>query len=208
MTTDIHVQAFIEEAFELLSNLENALLELEEDPDNSELIGQVFRSLHTVKGSGSMFGFDNMAKFTHTIETAFDDVREGRLPVSQELISLTLKAKDLIRAMIESPDEPSLLSDAKALLDGIEAIAQGAKGAATIDAERPEAGKGPAGPDAPDTDRTYRIRFRPSRGIFLTGTNPILLLNEFRSLGECSIFAQLDDIPGLDVIDPVLCHPP
>lgn len=206
MTTDIHIQAFIEEAFELLSNLEAALLELEEDPHNSELIGQVFRSLHTVKGSGSMFGFDAMAGFTHTIETTFDHVREGKLAVSPELISLTLQAKDLIRAMIESPDETSLSSDAQIILDSIEAIAKGADGADAAGTGPSRTGKIEALSPARDTERTYRIRFRPSRGIFLTGTNPILLLDELRSLGECSVFAHLDDIPPLDAIEPELCY--
>jgi two-component system, chemotaxis family, sensor kinase CheA len=208
MITDIHVQAFIEEAFELLSRLEDALLELEEDPENSELIGQVFRSLHTIKGSGSMFGFDTMAGFTHTIETTFDDVREGKLPVSRELISLTLQAKDLIRTMIEYPDETSLSSDAQVILDSIQVIARGARGAGDSEAGQPAGGREPAGPPVTDmdTESTYRVRFRPSRGIFLTGTNPILLLDELRSLGQCSVFAQLDEIPDLDALEPESCY--
>ena len=206
MTTDIHVQAFIEEAFELLSNLENSLLELEEDPDNSELIGQVFRSLHTIKGSGSMFGFDDMAAFTHTIETTFDDVREGKLQVSQELISLTLQAKDLIRVMIESPDDVSLSGNGQTILDAIQAIAQGGAVACDAGAGQSAAGSGRAQSPITETESTYRIRFRPSRGIFLTGTNPILLLNELRLLGECSVFAELDEIPSLDSIEPESCY--
>ena len=206
MTTDIHVQAFIEEAFELLSRLEDALLELEEDPENSELIGQVFRSLHTIKGSGSMFGFDTMAGFTHTIETTFDDVREGKLPVSRELISVTLQAKDLIRTMIESPDDTSLSSGAQVILDSIEMIARGAHGGGNSEAGPPSGPTAPAESSVTDTECTYRIRFRPSRGIFLTGTNPILLLNELRSLGQCSVFAQLDEIPGLDALEPESCY--
>ncbi len=204
MTTDIHVQAFIEEAFELLSNLETSLLELEEDPDNTDLIGKVFRSLHTIKGSGSMFGFDDMARFTHTIETTFDDVREGKLPVSQELISLTLQAKDLIRIMIESPDDVSLASDAQVIIDSIQAIAQGGSG--EIKTGPDTAPRDQVQSSASDTESTFRIRFKPSASIFLTGTNPILLLNELRSLGECSIFAELGEIPPLDDIEPEMCY--
>lgn len=206
MTTDIHVQAFIEEAFELLSNLENSLLELEEDPENPELIGQVFRSLHTIKGSGSMFGFDDMARFTHTIETTFDDVREGKLAVSQELISMTLKARDLIRIMIESPDDASLSGDAETIIDSIQAIAKAGDGQRGPEAVQPAAGKVNDHSAHADTESTYRVRFRPSPGIFLTGTNPILLLNELRSLGECTIFAELDEIPSLDDIEPESCY--
>jgi chemotaxis protein histidine kinase CheA len=120
---DNHAQTFIEEAFELLSDLEAALLELEENPSDTELIGRVFRALHTIKGSGAMFGFDNVAQFTHKIETVFDDVREGKLPVTEELVSLTLKARDLIRLMIEAPsDEASLPQDTQTLIDSFAAL--------------------------------------------------------------------------------------
>ena len=67
---DKHKEAFREEAYELLTVLEGALLELEESPENMELIGSIFRALHTIKGSGSMFGFDRIAAFTHEVETA------------------------------------------------------------------------------------------------------------------------------------------
>ncbi len=206
MTEDMHVQAFIEEAFELLATLEESLLELEEDPGNTELIGRVFRSLHTIKGSGSMFGFDTMAGFTHTIETTFDKVREGELGVTPELVSLTLRAKDLIRAMIESPGESSLPSDAQAILDAIGAIAQRPNGSINPEAGLCATGRGPEGPSVTDTECTYRIRFRPSRGIFLTGTNPLLLIDELRTLGEFDVFAHLDEIPEIDVIEPESCY--
>ena len=61
------------------------------------MIGRVFRALHTIKGSGAMFGFDQMAAFTHDVENAFDLVRGGRLAVTPELIGITLAARDHIR---------------------------------------------------------------------------------------------------------------
>ncbi len=72
---DKHREAFREEAYELLSDLEGSLLELEESPDDAELIGKVFRVMHTIKGSGAMFGFDDIAAFTHEIENVYDRVR-------------------------------------------------------------------------------------------------------------------------------------
>ena len=47
-------------------------------PDDAELIGKVFRVMHTIKGSGAMFGFDDIAEFTHGIETVYDRVRSGQ----------------------------------------------------------------------------------------------------------------------------------
>ncbi|KJU85904.1 Signal transduction histidine kinase, phosphotransfer (Hpt) region domain protein, partial [Candidatus Magnetobacterium bavaricum] len=94
-------EIFTEEANELLAELEISLLELEETPTDEELIGRVFRAMHTIKGSGAMFGFDDIAHFTHEVETAFDMVRTGKMLVTKELMDLTLRARDQIRAMLD-----------------------------------------------------------------------------------------------------------
>ena len=80
--TDQFKQSFREEAREILVELEAALLELNENPGDLELIGRIFRALHTIKGSGAMFGFEDLAAFTHNLETAFDEVRNGRLAIT------------------------------------------------------------------------------------------------------------------------------
>ncbi len=100
-STEQFKQSFREEAREILTDLEAALLELNENRNDAELVGRIFRGLHTIKGSGSMFGFERMAAFTHDLETAFDQVRNGMLDVSSELIDLTLAALDQINAMLE-----------------------------------------------------------------------------------------------------------
>ena len=90
---------FREEASERLTELEAALLALESDPDNADLVASAFRALHTIKGSGAMFGFDDVAQFAHEVETAFDLVRNGKLAISKTLIGLTLRGMDLIKAV-------------------------------------------------------------------------------------------------------------
>ena len=106
--TDQFRQAFREEAREILVDLESALLELGEHCEDMELVGRAFRALHTIKGSGAMFGFDALAAFTHNLENAFDEVRSGRLAVTSELVDLTLAAIDHIRNFLaESPQDHS-----------------------------------------------------------------------------------------------------
>ena len=101
---DKHREAFREEAQELLAELEAALLELEQAPADGNLIGRVFRAMHTIKGSGAMFGFDDIAAFTHGVETVYDLVRGGKIPVTKPLIDLTLAAGDEIRKMVETSE--------------------------------------------------------------------------------------------------------
>ncbi len=76
---DAPKQIYREEANELLADLEEALIELEQKPAERDLIDRIFRAMHTIKGSGAMFGFDDIAAFTHTIETVYDLIREGKL---------------------------------------------------------------------------------------------------------------------------------
>ncbi|MGE5159511.1 MAG: Hpt domain-containing protein, partial [Gemmatimonas sp.] len=106
-------EVFRQEASELFETLEGALLDLCQRPDDRELVDSAFRALHTIKGSGAMFGFDRVAVFTHEFETAFELVRKGEIRPTQELISVALAAKDYIRALIEAPETTdSIIGDA------------------------------------------------------------------------------------------------
>ena len=105
---DAHVEVFIEEARELLAELETSLLELKEAPTDGELVARIFRALHTIKGSGAMFGFDEIADFTHGIENTYDLVRSKKMAVTGHLIDLTLAACDAIRGMTgDAPPDPA-----------------------------------------------------------------------------------------------------
>ena len=198
---DQHRQAFKEEAYELLTELETSLLELEERPDDIDLIGRVFRAMHTIKGSGSMFGFDDIASFTHEVETVFDMVRNGKLQVTSRLVNLTLAARDQIKAMLDGADggDGADLEASAGIIAGLRELAGFHSAAA--------ASPGKESAKAPPMDPvTYRIRFVPARDIFATGTNPLTLINELRDLGTCSVVAQTSDFPGLEEINPEGCY--
>jgi two-component system chemotaxis sensor kinase CheA len=204
---DIHRSAFKEEAHELLAELETSLLEWEDAPEDEELIGRIFRAMHTIKGSGAMFGFDDIAAFTHEVETALDMVRSGRLEASRDLIDLTLAARDQIKIMVDAADggEPADESRTRALEAAFRDKNLEAHGSEPED-EPLEEGT-PAPQEAVRGDEvTYRIRFRPHADVFRHGTNPILLLDELREMGQARVVAQTDHIPGLDAFDPEACY--
>ena len=98
---DKYKQAFQEEARELLGELESALLSLDERRDDPEIVGRAFRALHTIKGSGAMFGFDDIAGFAHNLKNAFDRLRNGQIEATSDLINLTLAAGDQIKTMLD-----------------------------------------------------------------------------------------------------------
>ena len=66
-----------------------------------DVVGRAFRALHTIKGSGAMFGFDDIAGFAHHLETVFDQLRNGQLAATADLINLSLAAGDQIKAMLD-----------------------------------------------------------------------------------------------------------
>jgi len=82
-----------------------ALLSLEQQPGDSALVHRVFRAIHTIKGSEATAGLAQLARFAHNVEEAFDLAREGRLAVSPELIDCGLKARDVIRLIVEAKVE-------------------------------------------------------------------------------------------------------
>jgi two-component system chemotaxis sensor kinase CheA len=94
------VATFIEEAREQIEGLEAQLLDLEHGA-TPEAVDAVFRVLHTIKGSGAMFGFTDLARFTHHFEEAFDRVREGHAVIDLPLINLSLQARDHMRALLD-----------------------------------------------------------------------------------------------------------
>ncbi len=198
-----HADIFREEANELLAELESSLIELEKDPASKDLIAQIFRAMHTIKGSGAMFGFDDVATFTHDIENIYDLLRNGRISADKPLIALTLSACDVIRAMVDGKAD----LDKKAvreLSQTFKKLIPAAGDAAPAKTPEPPKAKQAEPPPAPDV--TYRIRFQPESNIFTIGIHPALMLDELRELGVCTITAQTDAIPALSDIDPEMCY--
>jgi two-component system chemotaxis sensor kinase CheA len=204
---DQHRDAYREEAYEGLTVMESALLELEEHPDDPELVATVFRHMHTIKGSGAMFGFDDIASFTHNVETVFDLVRGGSIPVTRELIDLTLSACDQIRSMLDCSKSGGSVDQAttEKIMDAFSRFvphAEEQQPATEISGEPAQ----PAPSPFFDTRKVYRIRFTPDRELFRSGGKPANLFNELRTLGEVSITIQPDDIPTLEEIDHERCY--
>jgi two-component system chemotaxis sensor kinase CheA len=196
-------QAFLEEARELLSELESSLLQLEESPGDLEVVGRVFRAMHTIKGSGAMFGFEAVSAFTHEIETVYDLVRDARIEASRSLIDLSLQARDHILAMLE--DEGAVEETrTRTLVEAFRAFLPVAGRCEWLKTATEPKGAAEEQGDGPQ--RSFRIQFRPSPDIFLSGTNPLHLLREIEELGECRIVAQTENVPPLDQIDPERCY--
>lgn len=191
-------QIFRQEAQDLFEQLEGALLDLERTPSDRDLVNTAFRALHTIKGSGSMFGFEALARFTHHLETAFDRVRNGDVEANGELISLTLAAMDHMRGLLDArTDQPDTVGER--LIERLEAVVgQRLSQSEAVFSGRQE-------PLAQAEAATYRIRFRLPPDSLDRGTNPLLLLDELRGLGECAVVGLTDMVPPLEEMAPGTC---
>jgi two-component system chemotaxis sensor kinase CheA len=202
MTTLDPIQVFRTEAAELFEQIESGLLDLLHDLSDQDQIDAVFRGLHTLKGSGAMFGFEALAAFTHHCETAFDRVRKGEVPATSELIAAVLAAQDHMRALVENPlGVPGDIGD-KLLAKLHDAVGEGNRGSVT---HVPAAVKA-AQPAPKPKATTWNVSFRLSINAMANGTNPLGLLDELDELGECEIVADLSKVPSLDVLNPSDLH--
>lgn len=204
MSTLDPVAVFRTEAAECLEAIEAGLLDLTHQLDNKDLVDAVFRGLHTLKGSGAMFGFEALAAFTHHCETVFDRVRKGEVAATSELVAAVLAAQDHMRALVDQPDADhgdtghKLLAQLQAAVGGKEAAPVAASAAIPVTAAVPEA--------SAKKKNSWRIRFSLPANSMANGTNPLGLLDELRDLGECTVRANSSAIPPLDEFTPTELH--
>ena len=193
------------EAQELLEQIEQGLLDLSRTPGDRELVAAVFRALHTLKGSGAMFGFDALAAFTHHCETAFDRVRKGEVRATPDLVSAVLNAMDHMRALAEQ--RPCALAEGEALLAELErVVAMAAEAAQSAPSSAAQAMELSAKADVAPARKAWRITFTLAQDVLVNGTRPLPMLDELRDLGDCEIRALTDAIPPLQALDPSQCH--
>ncbi len=203
---------FREEAFELLTQLEDKLLELETSPLEAELINAAFRAIHTVKGSAAMFGFDAVSAFAHEMETVLDLCRAGKLPITKDLIGLALKGRDQLRRLMEFetgvPED--IAGESETLLALFKELARRAKGGEADSAEPPPKGSGPEADAKAEREelapKTYRVTFKPSSDIFKNGTKVLNLVEELAGLGQADVFPHMEGLPHLRDLDPEACY--
>jgi len=211
-TIDRYKQGFQEEAREILVELESTLLALDQSRTDSELVSQAFRALHTIKGSGAMFGFTELAAFTHNLENAFDEVRNGRMDITSNLIELSLAALDQMRAMLQQAAGQGTADATRAseILTRLQALTGRAASAQPTNTQCIAV---PAilaatvlDPDHDHVVSDWKIRFTPAPDLLRSGNDPIILLRELAKLGALQVETFTDAVPPLAELDPEQCY--
>ena len=192
-------EIFKGEVDELIENAEETLVSLEQDVHNTELINEIFRIFHSIKGSAGLVGFDAMARYAHEVESVLDRVRQGELQVSKNLISQILDSIDLIKSFIEFHFGSASLDDAR--LKKSEASLARFLGAGEMTKLQPPAGAPRRVPSG--GWKHFGIHLELSDQAFFRGQDPLLLIQELADLGEMvSVRANTAGIPLIADLDP------
>jgi len=185
---------FLMECEQLLAQVEELTLDLDHGQQDAEELNQLFRIFHTIKGSGAMAGFDDVAAFTHGVETVLDDVRSGRLAWSAEIVELVLASKDHIEALVVAAAEgaPAPQRAQAELVARLAALAPGAAAPAPCAVrEKPL--------------HRYQARLCPQAGAWITDDALLALSADLARLGDLTVTIDDAGVPPLDELDPARC---
>ena len=114
---------FLQEVDDHLQLLDEAIVRLEKEASNADLLQEIFRAAHTLKGSSGMMGVREMADLTHAMEDVLDRLRKGSLAVTPELVDVLLQSLDVLKAMrrclVSEEEESPRIEPLVAALGGI-----------------------------------------------------------------------------------------
>ena len=182
-------ETFFQEADEHLAEMESGLLQLEGSTD-PELLNAIFRGAHSIKGASGTFGFEDVARFTHAMESLLDGMRSDTVEPSAERVSLLLESLDLLRQLLDTARAgtqapPELETATQALL-----AAQGPDEARVETATKVR--------EQSRRAARWVVRFVPPQGILMQGLDPVLILRDLARLGEVlRIEADFSALPVL-----------
>ena len=190
------MQTYLAEARELLTEFEEAVLDLETSPDNPDSLGSAFRALHTLKGTSGMYGFDEISLVTHEVENLLDLARSGAMRFDSDALSLLLAIKDHIQTLLEHGCDPD--QELKATTEQLK------KRVCQLLPDN-QAEPGPAGAELPPQaahNGLVLVMYKPAANALLTGANPLSLVQELCELGDARAVFHAHAIPTLDQYDP------
>jgi len=175
-------QKYLEDAKDLLEKLENNLLQFEKKKDDPELIQSIFRAIHNLKGSASMFGFDKVSELAHHAESIFDQIRNNELKVNQNIISQSFVVVDMFRYLLLSENEIDEAHSEKfyALIEQLK------KNDFSVIEEKIQEIETTT--EQSDHPKLFYILFIPHRNVIERGIRPLSAFIELKELGRYIVF--------------------
>ncbi len=204
------LDVFYEESFEGLELMETELLDMDITDIDEETINGIFRAAHSIKGGSGTFGLNDVAEFTHVMETLLDQVRAGQKQMTEEIRECLLHSVDVLRDMLESNKD-----DAEYDQQQVETIQQqlqnlldsdGSAQEKSVSVNEPQTENSTSEHISAKSDKNhFHIRFKPFRNLFFTGNDPLRLIKELEELGTLKKCFSLANLPSIESFDPQQC---
>ena len=204
---------FAEEAKERLAEMEEILLRADEGGSSGEDLNALFRCAHTVKGSGGLFGLDEVVRFTHVVENVLDRLRNAAIQFSSDLITLLLESQDqiavLVNASLDGEPGKEITARSDMLIGKLKEWTEESSTAhavvvdacAAADDQFVSSGGGAMGVD----HWHLSLRFAPR--VYTDGMDPLGFINYLSNYGEIiHIETVTERLPELEVADPEMCY--
>lgn len=207
MNMDEILKTFIAESEELLQQMEAALLQIEQAPDDVELINAIFRAAHTIKGSAGLFGLDHVVAFTHVAESVLDRIRSNELAFDETLSALFLEVCDHLNGLIArvssgSEPEPDFQAAGAVLVQRLEHYLQPSAKAA-----QPAAARTLVAPADGVAAGHWHLSLRFGPDMLRNGMDPLAFVRYLNSFGRIvNIVTLTDAIPAAADMDPETCY--
>lgn len=192
---------YIDEANDLINELEDILLEIDNNPDDKSLVERVFRVMHSLKGSGAMFGYEKISEITHELESIYDNIRSDKITISRQLLDITFASVDHIRNLLLDELSEEIKLQHEKIKNQITGFLDDSEIRDNNDLQN-NITKTDIGSEL----STWYIFFKPDEDIMKSGNNPLYLVDELSFLGESMIIVRTGHIPPLDSFDTDLCY--
>ncbi|MCU7835510.1 MAG: chemotaxis protein CheA [gamma proteobacterium symbiont of Taylorina sp.] len=201
-------QTFLEESDEGLDVLESGLLALDSGTADDEVIHAVFRAAHSIKGGAGTFGLNEIASFTHVMETLLDEMRDGRREITRDAMNVLLSSVDVLRELMDSARdevEPEMerVNEVQAQLDAV--LAGGSSDAVTSGEQGVEQETSADNVSAAK-QIAWLIKFRPHEHLLRTGNDTVRMFRELSTLGDMENTVSCSELPELPHLDPELSY--
>ncbi|MBD7916340.1 chemotaxis protein CheA [Clostridium sp. Sa3CUN1] len=125
MDVSQYMSMFLEESMDNLQTLNEALLDLEQEPNDIDKLNQIFRVAHTIKGMAATMGFNNIAELTHKMEDILSEFREGKLNVTREVVTVLFDCLDTLEKMVRNiEDGNEEIIEIDSVIQALESVAK------------------------------------------------------------------------------------
>jgi two-component system chemotaxis sensor kinase CheA len=170
-------QVFFDETAEHLASMEALLLALDLDALDADQLNAIFRAAHSIKGGSGTFGFTDLAKVTHVLETLLDRVRKNEITLTRDMVDVFLQAGDVLRGLLEAHQNGSIANESASIAICARLERLTAEGS-------PQAIPRAAPKSPPAVAPTYQIQFANTVAAFPDETHLKNLLGELGNIGK------------------------